>query len=90
MDGRRTQTEPKHMKVADNVQGLTSEIGRWLYLLRKERGRGISSIENSKNTSLQDLEDYIKKKERLIAAANNSINNWCPDRNTRKQKWGRK
>ena len=33
----------------------------WLYLSRKEGGRGLSSIEDSIDESIQRLEDYIEK-----------------------------
>ena len=43
---------------------------------RKERERGLFSIENYMDASIQELEDYIKKiKERLITAASNSADN---------------
>ena len=46
------------------------------YVSRKEGGRGLTSIEDCVDASIQGLEDYIEKsKERLIAAANNSIDN---------------
>ena len=32
-----------------------------LYVLRKEGGRGLASIEDSVDTSIQRLEDYIEK-----------------------------
>ena len=57
-----------------------------LYVLRKGR-RGHDSIEDSVNTSIQHLEDYIKKnKESRITATRNktSINRTII---TKKQKW---
>ena len=50
-----------------------------LYVLRKERGRGFASIEDSVDALLQQLEDYIEKKNggRLITATrNNTDNTW--------------
>ena len=42
----------------------------------KEGRRGLASIEDSVNGSLQGLKDYVKKsKEGLIIVANNSIDN---------------
>ena len=34
-----------------------------LYVSRKERGRGLASIEDSVDASIQRLEDYIEKHE---------------------------
>ena len=39
---------------------LRDDIGT-LYMPRKEEGRGLASIEDSADTSMQRLEDYIKK-----------------------------
>ena len=47
-----------------------------LYVSRKEGGRGITSIEDSVNASIQQLKDYIEKHERgLITAIRNDKNN---------------
>ena len=44
-----------------------------LYVPRKEGGRGLASIENSIDTSIQQLEDYIEKHERgLITTIRNN------------------
>ena len=63
-----------------------------LYVSRKEGGRGLASIENSVDASIQQLEDDIQKHERgLITAIRNDTNNTIDDRmTTRKQKWGKK
>ena len=64
-----------------------------LYVFRKEGGRRLASIEDSVDTSIQRLEDYIKKHERgLIAAIRNDTDNTIDDRTTttRKQKWDEK
>ena len=61
-----------------------------LYVLRKEGGRGLASIEDSVDTSIQRLEDYIQKHERgLITATRNNTDNTIDNRmtKTRKQKW---
>ena len=62
-----------------------------LYVSRKERRRGLPSIEDSVDASIQRLEDYIEKHERgLITAIRNDTDNTIDDRmtTTRKQKWG--
>ena len=61
-----------------------------LYESRKEEGRGLASIENSVDASIQRLEDYIEKHERgLITAIRNGTDNTIDDRMTtsREQKW---
>ena len=61
-----------------------------LYVPRKEGGRGLASIEDSVDTSIQRLEDYIKKHERgLIMAIRNNTDNTMDNRmiKARKQKW---
>ena len=61
-----------------------------LYVPRKEGGRGLISIENSVDTSIQRLEDYIEKHERgMIKAIRNNTDNTIDNRmtKTRKQKW---
>ena len=60
-----------------------------LYVLRKEGGRGLASIEDSVDTSIQRLEEYIEKHERrLITAIRKNTDNTIDNRmtNTRKQK----
>ena len=60
-----------------------------LYVPRKEGGRGIASIEDSVDTLIQWLEDYIEKHERgLITATKNNTDNTIDNRITitRKQK----
>ena len=59
------------------------------YVSRKEGGRGLASIKDSVDTSIQRLEDYIEKHERwLITAIRNDTDNTIDDRMTitRKQK----
>ena len=66
------------------------DYGDRLYVPRKEGGRGIASIEDRVDTSIQRLEDYIEKRERgLITAISNNADNTIDNRiiKTRKQKW---
>ena len=61
-----------------------------LYVPRKEGERRLASIEDSVDTSIQRLEDYIEKHERgLITAIRNNTDNTTDNRmtKTRKQKW---
>ena len=60
---------------------------------RKEGGRGLASIEDSVDTSIQRLEDYIEKHKRgLITAIRNNTDNTIDNRMTitRKEKWAGK
>ena len=64
-----------------------------LYVPRKKGGRGLASIEDSVDTSMQRLEDNIEKYERgLITAIRNNTDNTIDNRmtKTRKQKWEEK
>ena len=65
-----------------------------LYVPRKEGGRGLASIEDSVDASIQRLEDYIEKKKEqgLITAIRNDTDNTIDDwtTTTRKQKWEKK
>ena len=64
-----------------------------LYMSRKEGGRGVASIENSVDISIQRLEVYIEKcRGRLITATRNNTDNTRIKRTklTRKQKWEEK
>ena len=64
-----------------------------LYVSRKEGGRGLASIEDIVDASIQRLEDYIEKHERrLITAIRNDTGNTIDDRltTTWKQKWEKK
>ena len=61
-----------------------------LYVSRKEGGRGLTSIENNVDASIQRLEDHIEKHEGgLITAIRNHTDNTMNNRMTitRKQKW---
>ena len=60
-----------------------------LYVSRKERGKGLASIDDNVDASIQRLEDYIEKYERgLITAIRNNTDNTIDNRmtKTRKQK----
>ena len=60
-----------------------SEKGHRLYVLRKEGGRGLTSIEDWIDASVQGLKDYIKKsKEKLTKTANRSSSNVSKNRKT--------
>ena len=62
----------------------------WQTIYVKKGGQGLANIEDSVYTSIQGLEDYIKKsKERPRTAASNSIDNIRINRTTitKKQKW---
>ena len=64
-----------------------------LYVSRREGGRGLASIENSVDASIQPREDYIqKRKGRLTAASRNNTNDTRTSGMTitRKQKWKEK
>ena len=64
-----------------------------LYVPRKERGRGLASIEESVEASIQWLEDYIEKHGgRLITAPwnNTDLTRISRTEITRKQKWKEK
>ena len=63
-----------------------------LYVTRKEGGRGLASIEDSIDASIQRLEDYIEEQEGLITATKNDTDNTMTNRMTitRKQKWEEK
>ena len=61
-----------------------------LYESWKEGGRGLASTEDSVDTSIQWLEDYIEKRRgRLVIATRNNTDNTRNNRTTitRKQKW---
>ena len=64
-----------------------------LYVSRKEGGRGLAIIENSVDSSIQRLEDYIGKHEGgLITTIKNDTDNTRGNRMTiiKKQKWKEK
>ena len=58
-----------------------------LYVPRKEGGRRLASIENSVDTSIQRLEDYIEKHQGgLITAIRNNTDNTIDNRMTQTRK----
>ena len=64
--------------------------GNRLYVSRKEGGKGLASIEDTFDASIQWLEDYIEKHERgLITTIRVDTDNTINERmtTTRKQKW---
>ena len=64
-----------------------------LYVSRKEGGRGLTSIEDYVDASIQRLEDFIEKRgEGLITATRNNSENTGTNRTTiiRKQRWEEK
>ena len=64
-----------------------------VYVLRREGGRGLASIEDSVDASIQRLEDYKQKRGwRLIAATTNNAKDSRTSGTTitRKQKWDEK
>ena len=59
-----------------------------LYVSRRERRRGLTNIENSVDTSIQRLEDYIQKSGgRLITATRNNSNDTTTSGTTKTRKW---
>ena len=61
-----------------------------LYASRKEGGRGLASIEDSVDASIQQLEEYVHKHEGgLIEGIRNDTDNTMDNKMTitRKQKW---
>ena len=79
---RKLMTMHKALHPRDDVDRL--------YVSRKEGGRGLASIEDSVDTSIQRLKDYIQKhKGGLITATRHETENMMNKRMTvtRKQKW---
>ena len=82
---RKLMTVHKALHPRDNVDSQ--------YVSRKEGRKGLTSIEDSVDTSIQRLEGYIEKHERgLITAIRNNTDNTIDNRMTitRKQKWEEK
>ena len=87
MDQRTRKLMTKHKAIYPR-----DDVDR-LYVSRKEGGRGLASIEDSVDASIQRLEDYIEKHERglITAIRNNTVNPIDDGRTTtRKQKWEKK
>ena len=79
---RKLMTVHKALHLRGNVDRL--------YVSRKEGGRGLASIENSIDASIQRLEDYMEEHEgELITAIRNDTDHTMDNRMTitRKQKW---
>ena len=73
---RKLMTMQKALHPRDDVDRL--------YVPRKEGGRGLSSIEDSVDTSMQRFEDYIEKDERgLITAIRNNTDDMIDNRMTK-------
>ena len=82
---RKLMTMHKALHPRDDVDKL--------YVSRKEGGRGLASIDDTVDASIQRLEDYIEKLERgIITTIRNDTDNTINERmtTTRKQKWERK
>ena len=65
------------------------DVGR-LYVSRKEGGKGLVSIEDSVDASIQQLKDYIEKyKQVLFTAIRSDTDNTMDNKKkiTSKQKW---
>ena len=78
---RKLMTMHKALHPRDDVDRL--------YVPRNEGGRGLASIEDSVDTSIQRLKDYIEKHEGgLITAIRNNTDNTIDNSmtKTRKQK----
>ena len=77
---RKLMTMNKALHPRDNVDRL--------YVSRKEGGRGLASIEDTDDASIQQLKDYIEKHERgLIITIRNDTDNTINERITTREKW---
>ena len=78
---RKLMTMHKALHLRDDVDRL--------YVSRKEGGRGLASIEDTVDASIQQLEDYKEKHERgLITTIRVDMDNTINEgMTTRKQKW---
>ena len=81
---RKLMTMHKALHPRDDVDRL--------YVSRKKGGRGLASIEDNVDASIQRLEDYTEKHERgLITTIRNDTDNPIDERTTStKQKWEEK
>ena len=82
---RKLMTMHKALNLRDNVDRL--------YVSRREGGRRLDSIEDSMDSSIQRLEDYIEKRRGwLITTIRNNTNDSMTSGTTiiRKQKWEEK
>ena len=72
---RKLKTMHKALNPRDDVDRL--------YISRKGRGKGLASIEDSVDASIQRLEDYIEKHEGgLFTAIRNDTDNTMDNRMT--------
>ena len=79
---RKLMTMHKALHPRDDVDRL--------YVSRKQAGRGLASIEDTVDASIQQLENYIEKHERgLITTIRTDTDNTINERmtTTRKQEW---
>ena len=79
----------KKLKTMHKALSPKDDVDR-LYVSRKEGGRGLASIEDTVDASIQRLVDYIEKHERgLNTTIRNNTDNTIDERvtTTRKQKW---
>ena len=92
-----TREEPQQMdqrtkkkKLLTMHKDLKSQRWHWQYVSKKEGGRGLTTIQDSVDASIQRLDDYMKKNiERLISVTRNNLNSTRNNkaRITTKQKW---
>ena len=60
---RQMDQRTRKLRTMHKALHLRDDVDR-LYVPRKEGGRGLASIEDSVDTSIQRLEDYIEQHER--------------------------
>ena len=85
---KQMDQRPRKLNTMHKVLYPRDDVYR-LYVSGKEGGGAIDSIEDSVNVSIQRLEDYIEKHERVLITAIRKDNNTIDGRMTitRKQKW---
>ena len=75
---RKLMTMHKALHLRDDVDRL--------YVSRKEEGRGLVSIKDSVDASIQRLEDYVEKHGVLITATRNNTDDTMDNRMTKTRK----
>ena len=82
----QTTTDGRNYQIKTCLE-RSDDVDR-LYVSTKEGGRGLASIEDSVDASIQRLEDYMEKHEGgLITAIRNDTDNTMDNRmSTKKQK----
>ena len=81
---------PRKLMTMHKVLHPRDDVDR-LYISRKEGGRGLASIEDSVDESIQRLEDCIEKHEGgLITAIINNSDNTIDNRMTTRKQNGKK